>query len=78
MVFRLLNPFFSQTTEEGVLPTLRAAIDPTANSGDYFGPSGMMEVRGDPVIVSSSERSYDEMAAKRLWALSEELTGVQF
>jgi NAD(P)-dependent dehydrogenase (short-subunit alcohol dehydrogenase family) len=76
--FQFLNPFFSQTVEDGVLPTLRAAIDSQANSGDYFGPSGMMELRGDPVIVPSNERSYDETAAKQLWALSEELTDVHF
>ena len=76
--FQFLNPFFSQTVEDGVLPTLRAAIDPEAKSGDYFGPSRMMELRGDPVIVKSTGRSYDETAAKQLWNLSEELTGVHF
>ncbi|MFK7801351.1 MAG: oxidoreductase [Anaerolineae bacterium] len=78
LMFRVLNPFFSQGVEDGVLPTLRSALDPAANSGDYYGPSRMMELWGPPVVVSSSERSFDEIAAKRLWEMSEELTKVHF
>lgn len=76
--FRFLNPFFSQGVEDGVLPTLRATIDPEANGGDYYGPSRMMEMWGPPVVVSSSERSHDKTAASQLWTLSEELTGVRY
>lgn len=78
MMFQILNPFFSQAAEAGALPTLRAATDPQATSGDYYGPSGLMELRGAPVVVRSSARSYDEDAAKRLWVLSEEMTGVKY
>jgi NAD(P)-dependent dehydrogenase (short-subunit alcohol dehydrogenase family) len=78
LMFRILNPFFSQTVKDGVLPTLRAAIDPDARSGDYYGPAGFMEMRGNPVVVKSNELSHNETNARRLWEMSEEMTGVQY
>jgi hypothetical protein len=69
---------FSQDADAGALPTLRAACDPDAEGGDYYGPSGFMEGKGRPVLVKSSVRSYDQAAARRLWEISEELTGVRY
>ena len=77
-MFRMLNPIFSQNVENGVLPTLRAAIDEHAQSGDYFGPAGFMEMKGSPIVVKSNEMSQNEANAKRLWDLSEEMTGIRF
>jgi hypothetical protein len=62
----------------GSLPTLRAATDPGARGGDYYGPGGQGEFTGSPVRVSSSPRSHDEAAQRRLWEESERLTGVAF
>ncbi|NND08036.1 MAG: SDR family NAD(P)-dependent oxidoreductase [Saprospiraceae bacterium] len=76
--FRMLNPIFSQSVEQGVLPTLRAAIDPGAQPGDYFGPSGFMEMKGSPIIVKSSAMSQNVSHAKRLWELSEEQTDIRY
>jgi NAD(P)-dependent dehydrogenase (short-subunit alcohol dehydrogenase family) len=73
-----LNHLFSQGTEMGTLPTLRAAVDPDAISGDYFGPAGFMEMQGYPVRVKSNRRSHDKEAACKLWELSEKMTGVSF
>ena len=73
-----LGNAIAQTVQIGTLPTLRAATDLGAKSNDYFGPSGFMEIRGNPVIVKSNARSHDEKAAKRLWNLSEEMTGIKF
>ena len=78
LLFRVLNPIFSQTVEFGVLPTLRAAIDDNAQAGDFFGPSGFMEMKGSPVVVKSNEMSCNEANAKRLWDLSEKLTGIRY
>ena len=75
---RFLNNFFSQGPEMGVLPTLRAAIDPEAKPGDYFGPSGLYEMQGYPVKVKSSKRSHDKEAATQLWDLSEKMTGIAY
>ena len=77
-LFRLLNPFFAQKPEMGALPTLRAATDPDAQSGDYFGPSGWQEVRGYPKKVASNKRSNDKEIAENLWRASEKLTGIKY
>jgi NAD(P)-dependent dehydrogenase (short-subunit alcohol dehydrogenase family) len=78
LMMRILNPFFAQNLSNAVLPTLRAATDEHAKPGDYFGPSGFMEVKGSPVIVKSTEMSHNEANAKRLWELSEKMTGIKF
>ncbi|MDT5390775.1 MAG: hypothetical protein QOE04_4416 [Mycobacterium sp.] len=65
-----------QSAELGALPTLRAATDPNASGGDYYGPGGFAELRGYPEVVESNGRSHDVDVARRLWAASEELTGV--
>lgn len=77
----LLNPVFravSQSAAMGALPTLRAATDPAAQGGQYYGPSGPFELRGYPKVVSSSRQSHDEALQRRLWTVSEELTGVAY
>ena len=68
----------SQGARMGALPTVRAATDPAAAGGDYYGPAGLGEFTGPPRRVRSSARSRDEAAARRLWAVSEQLTGVTF
>ncbi|HET6735974.1 SDR family NAD(P)-dependent oxidoreductase [Mycobacterium sp.] len=67
-----------QGPEMGALPTLRAATDPAVLGGQYFGPDGFGEQRGYPKVVASSQASHDTAAQRRLWAVSEELTGVVF
>lgn len=62
----------------GALPTLRAAVDPNARGGEYYGPDGFVEQAGHPVRVDSSRRSRDREVARRLWQVSEDLTGVKY
>jgi hypothetical protein len=62
----------------GALPTLRAATDPGVLGGQYYGPDGFAELRGNPKLVPSSEKSHDADVQRRLWAVSEELTGVVY
>jgi hypothetical protein len=57
---------------------LRAATDPGAKNGQYYGPAGLAEQRGHPKVVESSAQSHDEDIQRRLWTVSEELTGVTF
>jgi len=73
-VFTLL---FSQNAAMGALPTLRAATDPGVLGGQYFGPDGPAQGRGHPRLVTSSAQSHDVAIQQRLWAVSEELTGVR-
>jgi NAD(P)-dependent dehydrogenase (short-subunit alcohol dehydrogenase family) len=74
---KLAEPLF-QGADMGALPTLRAATDPGVIGGQYFGPDGFGEQRGYPKVVASSQASHDVAAQKRLWTVSEELTGVTF
>lgn len=73
-----LAPLFSHDAQHGALPQLRAATDPGALGGQYYGPDGLGERRGAPKVVASSEQSYDLDLQRRLWTVSEELTGVAF
>ena len=50
----------------------------SAQSGAYFGPAGFMEMRGAPIVVKSNELSHNKANAKRLWEMSEEMTGVRY
>jgi NAD(P)-dependent dehydrogenase (short-subunit alcohol dehydrogenase family) len=73
-----LNGWFVQSPEMGALPTLRAATDPAAAGGDYYGPGRAFEMTGPPVLVRSSGRSHDIGTAHRLWTESEKLSGVSY
>jgi NAD(P)-dependent dehydrogenase (short-subunit alcohol dehydrogenase family) len=74
----VFGPMLFQSAAMGALPTLRAATDPTVQGGQYYGPSGLGEQRGHPKLVDSSAQSHDEDLQRRLWTVSEELTGVSF
>ncbi|AUX10855.1 short-chain dehydrogenase/reductase SDR [Halalkaliarchaeum desulfuricum] len=77
-MMRVANAIFAQPAADGALPTLYAATAPDVEGGEYYGPGGLLNMRGPPERQQSSERSYDRETARRLWELSEELTGVQF
>lgn len=77
----LVNVFFNVIAQDaamGALPTLRAATDPGVLGGQYYGPDGFAETRGHPKLVGSSQKSHDVAMQRRLWAVSEELTGVVY
>ncbi len=57
---------------------LRAATDPAAGGGDYYGPGKLGESRGWPRKVHYARAAHDKQLARRLWAASEDLTGVTF
>jgi NAD(P)-dependent dehydrogenase (short-subunit alcohol dehydrogenase family) len=68
----------NQSSAMGALPTLRAATDPGARGGEYYGPAGRGEFTGPARRVESSARSHDAQTARRLWDESERLTGVTY
>jgi NAD(P)-dependent dehydrogenase (short-subunit alcohol dehydrogenase family) len=76
--FRLGNAVFAQPAEQGALPQLFAATAPEVQGGQYFGPDGFMEMRGHPVVVQVSDEGRNPEVARRLWTVSEELTGVTY
>jgi NAD(P)-dependent dehydrogenase (short-subunit alcohol dehydrogenase family) len=77
MVQNTMKLFF-QSSAMGALPSLRAAVDPEALGGQYFGPDGKGERSGHPVVVDSTTAARDPEDAQKLWEISEELTGVDY
>lgn len=73
-----LNSWAVQPAAMGALPTLRAATDPAATGGAYYGPDGFLQFTGYPILVRSSVRSHNAEVQRRLWAESEKLTQVSF
>ncbi len=78
LLMRVANTVFAQSAERGAWPLLYAATEPTLSGGEYVGPGGLLDMRGSPEVQRSSDRSYRENDAERLWTVSEELTGVSF
>ncbi|MGV0627148.1 oxidoreductase [Mycolicibacter minnesotensis] len=76
--FRLLTNWFTQHPAGGALPVLRAATDPAAVGGQFYGPGGRFEQIGPPVLVRAAGRAQDVDAQHRLWQAAEELTGVSY
>jgi NAD(P)-dependent dehydrogenase (short-subunit alcohol dehydrogenase family) len=75
--YRLFG-IIAQDAAAGALPTLRAATDPAVLGGQYYGPDGIGQTRGYPKVVGSSKKSHDVDLQRRLWTVSEELTGVVY
>jgi NAD(P)-dependent dehydrogenase (short-subunit alcohol dehydrogenase family) len=75
---RLSNWLVAQSEEMGALPTLYAATEPGLEGGTYVGPDGFAEQRGHPRPVSPNRAARDEEVARRLWDVSEEMTGVRY
>lgn len=77
-VMTLGNRLLSQSAAMGALPTLYAATAEEVRGGDYVGPDGFFETTGHPKKTTSSARARDVEAARRLWEVSERLTGVVY
>ena len=74
----ILNNTLAQNVKIGTLPILRAATDENVKGSEYFGPTKMMELKGYPKLVKSSDKSYDKDLAKKLWKVSEKLTNLTY
>jgi NAD(P)-dependent dehydrogenase (short-subunit alcohol dehydrogenase family) len=72
----IFSPLLMQSAAMGALPQLYAATAPDVKGGEFFGPRFFM--RGYPVRAKAARRSFSEADARRLWNLSEELTGVHY
>jgi NAD(P)-dependent dehydrogenase (short-subunit alcohol dehydrogenase family) len=76
--FKKIFYFFSQPANKGALPTLRALLDENVKSGDYYGPSGLFELRGYPVHAKVRKKAHNKESAQQLWLLSEQLSNEVF
>jgi NAD(P)-dependent dehydrogenase (short-subunit alcohol dehydrogenase family) len=77
-VMKLGNLLIGQSADMGALPTLYAAAAPDVEGGQYFGPSQFFEYRGHPKLVEAKPEAVDPEVGRRLWSVSEELTGVTY
>ncbi len=80
-LFKALRPLISlmsQDQAQGALPQIRASVDPDVKGGDYYGPKGLGEMTGLPVLVPSNKASHNKEDAIKLWDVSEKLTGVTY
>jgi NAD(P)-dependent dehydrogenase (short-subunit alcohol dehydrogenase family) len=77
-LLRIGNQLFAQSADMGALPTLYAATYPGLPGGTFVGPGGRAEQRGYPKVVTAAGKAYDERDWRRLWDVSEELTGVHY
>lgn len=71
------NRLLAQSAAAGAKPILHAATGDVDPAG-YYGPGGLLEMRGDPTRVEPVETARDEALARRLWEVSESETGVEF
>ncbi|MFQ2877608.1 SDR family oxidoreductase [Mycobacterium sp. MS3] len=72
-------PFLWQEIDEGILPVLYAAVTPGAEGGAFYGPRGFYEAAGGGVTEAKvPARAANDDDCKRLWEISERLTGVSY
>jgi NAD(P)-dependent dehydrogenase (short-subunit alcohol dehydrogenase family) len=70
--------FIGQDGDRGALPGLYAATMPDVKGGQYWGPDGLLEIRGDPKLARIASQARDQAAQVKLWTVSEQLTGVTY
>jgi len=76
--FTLANRIVAQSGEMGALPSLYAATAAGVEQGAFYGPSGLLRLKGWPTLEKPDAKRATPEAAKKLWGVSEELTGIKF
>jgi NAD(P)-dependent dehydrogenase (short-subunit alcohol dehydrogenase family) len=76
LLTKILGSFMSHSAADGALPTLFVATSPAATPAGYYGPNGFYELKGPVSPAKVSPQAKDEEVARKLWAVSEQLTGV--
>jgi NAD(P)-dependent dehydrogenase (short-subunit alcohol dehydrogenase family) len=74
---QMFGKMISQSAADGALPALFAATSEDALPGGFYGPGGRFELIGPPVAARLSKSAQDQAAARNLWQVSEQLTGVK-
>lgn len=73
-----INKVLAQSAKQGALPTLAACVFPGLIGASFIGPNGFLEMRGTPKLTRARALAYDQVLAKNLWTVSEELTKVSW
>jgi NAD(P)-dependent dehydrogenase (short-subunit alcohol dehydrogenase family) len=74
----MVNKLLAQPASQGALPTLAACVYPDLIGASFIGPNGFLEMRGYPKLTRAKALAYDQVLAKNLWQISEELTKVSW
>nr|WP_221379987.1 oxidoreductase [Actinoplanes polyasparticus] len=78
LLTRLGNPLLAVSADQGARPVVHAATAPDVEGGQFIGPTGVAQMRGAPGPVPLAPHATDPALGRRLWTVSEELTGVRF
>ena len=78
MVFGAISPILFQSEQQGAWPLEYAATMPGVSGGEYIGPDGFMAFKGHPAVEQPKPNALDQEAGRKLWAASEQLTGVTY
>jgi NAD(P)-dependent dehydrogenase (short-subunit alcohol dehydrogenase family) len=76
LFMKIGNKLMAQDVEMGALPQIYAAAGPDVEGGQFYGPDGRNENKGYPTLVQPLDEARDRELGRRLWDISEELTGV--
>jgi NAD(P)-dependent dehydrogenase (short-subunit alcohol dehydrogenase family) len=77
-LIRPLGALFLQSAKKGALPVLYAALQESLRGGEYIGPDGFQEMRGNPKVVDSDANTKNREIGRRLWLVSEKITQVHY
>jgi NAD(P)-dependent dehydrogenase (short-subunit alcohol dehydrogenase family) len=78
IILKWLMGIVAQPAGKGALPTLYAATHPDLQGGEFIGPDGPGNTKGNPVLTDDASKLFNAELSARLWAVSEELTGVKY
>lgn len=74
----VMGGLFASTPEHGARPIVLASLSPKAKGGQYYGPTGFNEMKGEPGVVDSNAVSKDQEKAAQLWEVSQQLLNIKF
>nr|WP_306807366.1 hypothetical protein [Mesobacillus jeotgali] len=75
-LIKRLVKFITQPAKKGSLPTIYAATEESLKGGEYIGPDGRGNRKGNPALEVPAAGVYNKGTMERLWTVSEDMTGV--
>lgn len=77
-IYKMSFSYIIQLASMGALPEIRASVDLSVKPSEYYGPGGVLELSGHPVLVRPKRTAFDIEHARKLWDISEKLTSVPY
>ena len=77
-MYKLSCSYIIQPPTMGALPEIRVSVDQSVKSGEFYGPGGVLELSGHPVLVQPKQTALDKESAHKLWEVSKRLTSVMY